>query len=56
MGSYKNIVNYKINTNELIKIGSSNNEDIGGISHFYYYENPLNLDEITKIYKNNPSF
>jgi hypothetical protein len=56
MGTYKNIVNYKINTNELLKIGSSNNEDIGGISHFYYYENPLNLDEITKIYKNNPSF
>ena len=56
MGSYKNIVNYQINSNELLKIGSKNNKDIGGISNFYYYENPLDLNKITEIYKNRPQF
>jgi hypothetical protein len=56
MGSYKNIVNFQINPNELLKIGSKNNKDIGGISNFYYYENPLDLNKITEIYKNRPQF
>ena len=56
MGSYKNIVDYKINENELLKIGSKNNKDIGGISNFYYYEFPLDLNKITEIYNNRPQF
>lgn len=56
MGSYKNILNYKIYPNETLKIGSDKNKDIGGISNFYYYENPLDLNKIIEIYKSPPHF
>jgi hypothetical protein len=56
MGSYKNIINYKIYPNEILKIGSNKNKDIGGISNFYYYENPLDLNKIIEIYKSPPHF
>ena len=56
MGNYKNIVNFKIDKNETLQIGDKSNNDLGGICNFYYYENPLNLNEILKIYKNQPSF
>ena len=56
IGSYNNIVNYKINDNEKLIIGNDKNDDIGGISNFYYYENPLKINEIIEIYKNSPSF
>ena len=56
MGSYKNIVDYKINEGDILKIGSVNNKDIGGISNFYYYENPLDLNKIIEIYNNRPQF
>ena len=56
MGSYKNIINYKIYPNETLKVGSKENNDIGGISNFYYYENPLDLNKIIEIYKTPPHF
>lgn len=56
MGNYKNVVNYKIDKNETLQIGDKNNNDLGGICNFYYYENPLDLNEIIKIYKSQPSF
>lgn len=56
MGNYKNVVNYKIDKNETLQIGDKNNNDLGGICNFYYYENPLKLNEILNLYKNQPSF
>ena len=56
MGNYKNIVNYKIDQNETLQIGDKNNNDLGGIGYFYYYENPLKLNEILNLYKRQPSF
>jgi len=56
IGNYKNVVNYKIDKNETLQIGDKTNNDLGGICNFYYYENPLDLNEILKIYKNQPSF
>ena len=56
MGNYKNVVNYKIDKNETLQIGDKNNNDLGGICNFYYYENPLKLNEILNLYKSQPSF
>ena len=56
MGNYKNVVNYKIDNNETLQIGDKNNNDLGGICNFYYYENPLKLNEILNLYKRQPSF
>ena len=52
VGSYKHNIDYKITDDELLQIGDENNNNIGGITDFYYYETPLNLEQINKIYKN----
>jgi hypothetical protein len=56
VGNYKNTISYSISSNELLKIGSTDNNDIGGIAYVYYYEVPLTLKEISNKYINKPSF
>ena len=56
MGNYKSVVNYSIDPSEILEIGSINNSDLGGITEFYYYENPLKLNQISEIYKKQKSF
>ena len=56
VGNYKNTISYSIESNELLQIGSADNNDIGGIAYVYYYEIPLTLKEISNKYINKPSF
>jgi hypothetical protein len=56
VGSYKNIVNFTINTDELLQVGALSNNILGGIARVCYYQNPLSLKEITSHYTNKPSF
>jgi hypothetical protein len=41
---------------EVLQVGNTNNSNIGGISYMYYYEEPIDLEQIQKIYTNHPSF
>jgi hypothetical protein len=41
---------------EVLQVGNTNNTNIGGISYMYYYEEPIDLEQIQKIYTNHPSF
>ena len=56
VGNYKNTISYSIPTNELLQVGSTTNNDIGGIAYVYYYEAPLSIKEISDKYINKPSF
>jgi hypothetical protein len=56
VGNYKNAVSYSISRDELLQVGSTENNDIGGIAYMYYYESPLSLKEINDKYINKPSF
>jgi hypothetical protein len=56
VGNYKNTISYSIQSNELLQVGSKDNNDIGGIAYVYYYEAPLTLKEISDKYINKPSF
>jgi hypothetical protein len=56
VGNYKNTISYSIEKNELLQVGSSDNNDIGGIAYVYYYESPLSIKEISNKYINKPSF
>lgn len=56
VGSYKNIVDYEINTDDLLQVGAINNNILGGIARLYYYQTPLSLSDIKKQYTNKPSF
>jgi hypothetical protein len=56
VGSYKNIVDYTINTDELLQVGALNNNILGGIARLCYYQTPLSLSDIKKQYTNKPSF
>ncbi len=57
IGSYKNIVP-KLYDDEMLIVGSKNNENLGGVCNMKYYELPLSLNKIEKIYtqfhKKNP--
>jgi len=41
---------------EVLEAGSINNSNLGGISNMYYYEEPIDLEQIQKIYKTHASF
>jgi hypothetical protein len=41
---------------EVLEAGSITNTNIGGISYMYYYEEPIDLEQIKKIYTAQPSF
>ena len=56
VGNYKNTISYSIEKNELLQVGSKDNNDIGGIAYVYYYESPLSLKDISNKYINKPSF
>ena len=56
VGNYKNTISYSIPTNELLQVGSQDNNDIGGIAYVYYYEAPLSIKDISNKYINKPSF
>jgi hypothetical protein len=56
VGNYKNAISYSIPTNELLQVGSPDNNDIGGIAYVYYYEAPLSIKDISNKYINKPSF
>lgn len=56
VGNYKNAINYSIKSDEVLQIGSDDNNDIGGIAYVYYYEAPLSIKEISNKYINKPSF
>ena len=56
VGNYKNAISYSIESNEVLQVGSENNNDIGGIAYVYYYESPLSLKQISDNYINKPSF
>jgi len=45
----KNVSPY-INKNDILKIGSSDNSDMGGISNMIYYEQPLQLSKIKQLF------
>lgn len=40
-----------IKSSDLLSVGSTKNNNLGGICNFRYYENPLSLDKILSIYK-----
>jgi hypothetical protein len=50
VGSYKNVVP-KLFNDEMLIVGSKNNGNLGGICNMRYYELPLPLSKIQKIYK-----
>lgn len=56
VGNYKNAISYSISVDELLEVGSTDNNDIGGIAHMHYYEAPLSIKDINNIYINKPSF
>ena len=56
VGNYKNTISYSISVDELLEVGSTNNNDLGGIAHMHYYEAPLSLKDINDKYINKPSF
>ena len=56
VGSYKNIVDYEITTDELLQVGALNNNILGGIARVCYYQIPLSLSDIKNQYTNKPSF
>jgi hypothetical protein len=56
VGSYKNIIDYAITTEELLQVGGINNNILGGISRVCYYQTSLTLTDITTQYINKPSF
>ena len=56
VGNYKNAISYSIKSDEVLQIGSDDNNDIGGIAYVYYYEAPLSIKEISDKYINKPSF
>ena len=56
VGNYKNTISYSITKNELLEVGSTDNNDIGGIAYVYYYETPLSIKDISNKYINKPSF
>lgn len=45
----KNVSPY-INKNDILKVGSSDNPDMGGISNMIYYEQPLQLSKIKQLF------
>ena len=53
--SNPNIVDF-ITKYEVLEVGNVNNSNIGGISYMYYYEEPIDLEQIQKIYTKHPSF
>jgi hypothetical protein len=56
VGNYKNTVSYSITKDELLQVGSTNNNDIGGIAYMDYHEAPLSIKDISNKYINKPSF
>ena len=56
VGSYKNIIDYLITTDELLQVGAINNNILGGIARVCYYQMPLSLKDITTQYTNKPAF
>ena len=56
VGNYKNAISYSIPSDEVLQVGSTENNDIGGIADVLYYETPLSLKEIRDKYINKPSF
>ena len=41
---------------EILEVGKNSNTNIGGIAYMYYYEEPIDLEKITNLYTNHPSF
>ena len=56
VGNYKNAVSYSITKDELLQVGSTDNNDIGGIAYMDYHEAPLSIKDISNKYINKPSF
>ena len=50
VGTYTNVLT-ELNTEDLLIVGSSKNERIGGICNMKYYELPLGIRKIDTIYK-----
>jgi hypothetical protein len=49
VGSYKNIVP-KLYDDDMLLVGSKNNSNLGGVCNMKYYELPIPLNKIEKIY------
>ena len=53
VGTYSNIIQYTSNQ-ELLQVGFTTNNDIGGITQMIYSEEPFQMNDINKIYSNPP--
>jgi hypothetical protein len=53
--SNPNIVNFNTQY-EMLEAGNKNNSNIGGIAYMYYYEEPIDLEQIKNIYTKQTSF